>query len=197
MLQCDDVYEPLTWTQRQVFYLYYRAGIMLGVWLAFGVREFLELFWTVALMVSSCKADPTSLRRLMDFGWGACGRFLETLGCVAFMNLIFWFSCNIFWKANFSYAVEFYLWGFVNDFFGDCAASGYKDVYGWDCLPPTQIFSETAIDAALTVLGLLLAGPAGAFGLAALATAAAAVAGLALNFHRQSNLVNPSPQRGL
>ena len=41
------------------------------------------------------------------------------------MNFVFWFSCNKFWDASMDYAVKFYLWEFVNDFFGNCGASGY------------------------------------------------------------------------
>ena len=32
------------------------------------------------------------------------------------------------------HAVQTYLWDFVNDVFGTCAASGYKDAYGFDCI---------------------------------------------------------------
>ena len=32
-------------------------------------------------------------------------------------------------------AFELYWWGFVKDIFGFCAASGYIDAFGFDCLP--------------------------------------------------------------
>ena len=59
----------------------------------------------------------------------AC-KYVYTGACAVFMNFIFWFSCNIFWAADMNYAIKNYLWGFVNDIFGECAASGYKDIYG-------------------------------------------------------------------
>ena len=40
-----------------------------------------------------------------------------------------------------SRAFDLYLWPFVNDFFGVCAASGYKDTYGLDCLGSTFLWS--------------------------------------------------------
>ena len=52
-----------------------------------------------------------------------------------FANFIFFVACMMFWPVSLNYALENYLWGFVKDVFGACAASGYMDVYGWECLP--------------------------------------------------------------
>ena len=172
--------------EMQVFYLYYRIGIMFGVWLPFGIREVADLFSTFLLPLVPVTSEGNKhtrttdqvARHLLSYGWGVCGRFVETLGCSIFMNFVFWFSCNIFWAADFNYAIKYYLWGFINDVFGVCAASGYKDVYGWSCLPPTQFFSETTNTAVGTVIGLLLAPAASAIGVAAAASLAVAVSGI-------------------
>ena len=39
--------------------------------------------------------------------------------------------------ANWSTAIDAYLWPFINDIFGKCAASGYKEAYGLECLSNT------------------------------------------------------------
>jgi hypothetical protein len=62
------------------------------------------------------------------------GHFLRLLFCAAVMNTAFWFACISFFGTPFRVALEAYWWGFVKDIFGVCAASGYKDSFGFDCL---------------------------------------------------------------
>ena len=129
-----------------VFYLYYRVGVLCGVWLPLALTEALELGLAACRAISSlsCRRfagisskdhQQAALRAVAAWAYGIGFRFTEHLVCVLVMNAMFWLCSNTFWQADLAYAWEHYFWGFVNDVFGLCAASGYAGVYGWDCLP--------------------------------------------------------------
>lgn len=40
-----------------------------------------------------------------------------------------------YWRIGFFYAMERYMWGFVNDLFGVCAAGGLAATWGLECIP--------------------------------------------------------------
>ena len=63
-------------------------------------------------------------------------RFLETLLCALALNFIFFLvTVKLQWQTSWDFASRKYLWGFVSDVFGDCAAGGYKDEWDLRCVP--------------------------------------------------------------
>ena len=45
-----------------------------------------------------------------------------------------WFASLVYYRININYAARLYLAGFVADLFGQCARSGFGDVWGFECL---------------------------------------------------------------
>ena len=122
------------------YYLFYRAGVTLGLWLPYGARELLELLARCLALGSLHLQDADAARqrvkpelRLMLAGFVA--RFGETLFCAVAMNLTFGVFCELFWDMEWGRFFRDFLWGFVRDVFGACAASGYADVWEYPCIP--------------------------------------------------------------
>ena len=65
---------------------------------------------------------------------GLLGRFTETLCCVCLMHVVFWLYCSIYWDNEAEVAAT-YFWPFIDDPFGACAASGYREAWGLPCIP--------------------------------------------------------------
>jgi len=62
-------------------------------------------------------------------------RLIETVLCCLLLNIVmFTVVVLVQWDALFDLAMKEYFEGFVTDIFGTCAASGYKEAWGFDCL---------------------------------------------------------------
>jgi len=126
--------------EMQVFYLYYRVAIFVGLWMPFVLRETLVVLSSIFKIITwgagtdeDRKQQRSDIVKLLI---GSCVGFSDTMIVAILLNTTFWLGCNTFWEpSTMMYAIEYYLWGFIKDFFGICAASGYMDVYGWECLP--------------------------------------------------------------
>ena len=94
------------------------------------VREIIELFCDARLFAKA--GGPFSRQLVIEKVQGIFGRFCEALLAVVILNSIVFFTTTVLHFEN-DNAIEFY-WGFVSDVFGVCAASGYKDAWGYECI---------------------------------------------------------------
>jgi len=62
-------------------------------------------------------------------------RLIETVFVCQLLNGLFFFVVVLIqWNARLDLAMDQYFEGFVTDILGTCAASGYKDAWGFECL---------------------------------------------------------------
>ena len=126
-----------------VYFCFYRTGILMSLWVGALVRESFEL---IALLTSPNEVRQTLLRELkenprqfiLSAAKGSMFRFIEPLSVAVMLNFFFGLACTIYWNKDaegFKYSIKHYVPGFVEDIFGACAASGYKDDFNLDCLP--------------------------------------------------------------
>ena len=82
-----------------LYYVYYRAGVMLALWLPFGAREVLEQVASAVALARVHREDPEAakeranpeVRRAL---YQLSIRFSETLCCALCMNALFWLFCH-------------------------------------------------------------------------------------------------------
>ena len=123
-----------------VYFVYYRITLMLSTWLPFVINESLQVMGVllqIAFQHSRWKRSRRAKRAAKLIGHLSTRtliHFCTTLVFAAFMNVAFWLGCQLFFDAELTQAFDLYLWGFVKDIFGFCAASGYMDAYGFECL---------------------------------------------------------------
>ena len=60
--------------------------------------------------------------------------FVETLALALLLGGTLWFICNTYWGVPLWDSARLYLWGFMSDPFGICAASGFKEAWGLECI---------------------------------------------------------------
>jgi hypothetical protein len=131
--------------EQLVHWFYYRVGLSFSVWLPFIAREVLEgwynmtqtviLAWSEILLGEERSAlDAAARKRYTTALVGLATRFAETLVCVSVMNFMWWLYNTIYWSGDIGTAWRMYGWGFVKDFFGFCAASGWADYWGMYCV---------------------------------------------------------------
>lgn len=132
--------------EQLIHFFYYRIGVTCCVWAPFVLRELIEgAVWSASNKLirlatretaggSRCEACRRELLANRSVFFGVLGRFTETLACVVMMNLLFWLYCSMYWNNELDMAARAYLWGFVRDLFGQCAASGWADMWGMDCM---------------------------------------------------------------
>ena len=65
----------------------------------------------------------------------ALGPFVETMIAAVALCCTYWLASLIYYRIDVSYAARKYLWAFVTDVFGECANSGFGDVWGIACVP--------------------------------------------------------------
>ncbi len=119
-----------------VYFIYYRVALLYGVWLPYIVEQGFQViaFLMKTLWVEKCERSQKGLKGAIDFVVQMSMNFVASLVCAAFMNALFWLFCQLFFGADLEFAVQEYFWGFVRDLFGSCAASGYQEAFGFDCL---------------------------------------------------------------
>ena len=62
-------------------------------------------------------------------------RLIETVLCCLLLNVLMLLVVVLIqWNARLDLAMDKYFAGFVTDIFGTCAASGYKEAWGFECL---------------------------------------------------------------
>ena len=93
------------------------------------------LAWSEILLGEERSAlDAAARKRYTTALVGLATRFAETLVCVSVMNFMWWLYNTIYWSGDIGTAWRMYGWGFVKDFFGFCAASGWADYWGMYCV---------------------------------------------------------------
>ena len=124
-----------------VYYVYYRIALLLGVWLPFSINESLHVSGTIIFKFivppsgsRQKRSVKSQVRVALRLVCKSAMRFSLTILCAAFMNTTFWLGCQLFFDTPLDVAYDLYLWGFIEDIFGECAASGYKDAYGFNCI---------------------------------------------------------------
>ena len=121
-------------------YLYYRSGVSYGLWLHFACRESFEFFARAFALLVVYRTDDAARGRqqvrdeAVPMLAGFAVRFVETLACAVGMNFAFAMFCNLFWHTGNERFMQNYLWGFLNDVFGTCAAGGYMEAWGYQCI---------------------------------------------------------------
>jgi hypothetical protein len=63
-------------------------------------------------------------------------RFVETMLGAVGLNMMLWYGCVSYWQGSnqdMAFSAKKYLWLFVEDVFGTCAASGYRFEWGYSC----------------------------------------------------------------
>lgn len=122
-----------------VYYVYYRAGITFSLWVPWAARELFELIARAIALVELHAKDAATARRqvkpeLMEFAANVAVRFVETLACAVLMNCTFGLFCEFFWNVDWERFFDLFFFGFVKDIFGACAAGGYMDEFGFECV---------------------------------------------------------------
>jgi len=63
---------------------------------------------------------------------------IDRLIAAVCLNLFCWIAVSVFqWGDHLEVAISDYLFGFMQDVFGWCAAGGYYDAWNYDCIPFT------------------------------------------------------------
>ena len=118
---------------------FYRVGVGIGLWWSFIAVDLFDLSAVLfdALLHRRPLHSEHTLPRLLGYAIFDRGlrAFAETLLAAIVLCICFWYACLGYWRVDMSHAAQMYLWGFVKDVFGYCAASGYKEAWGLDCLP--------------------------------------------------------------
>jgi len=144
--------------EMMAYFLYYRIALRLGVWAPWLVQQVQELVGRVVQLVrllewcdaialreesaarggdrAAAPAKSTLVCRLLyQAALQLTTSFVEAFFCACVMNSVFWLACMLFFQTPLDVGFDAYFVGFLEDIFGFCAASGYKDPYGFDCLP--------------------------------------------------------------
>lgn len=129
----DDLLTPLSMLTD---FMYYRVGIFYTMWLTWVLRELFHLCsGMLHLCASHERKDSLTLRVGLEKIAAVVGRFFETVGAALFMNLVVFTTTTVLqFGDSFAYAWVNYAEGFITDIWGTCAASGYKDAWGYDCI---------------------------------------------------------------
>lgn len=49
------------------------------------------------------------------------------------LHVLFWLYCTIYWD-NERHVADSYFWAFLDDPFGACAGSGFRERWGLECI---------------------------------------------------------------
>ena len=93
------------------------------------LREVVQLFCDVQHF---SKASITR-KAIIEKVFAVLGRFCEAFSAVLVLNTVVFFTTTVLHFKN-DNAFDLYYWGFVSDIMGLCAASGYKDAWGYACI---------------------------------------------------------------
>ena len=116
--------------------MYYRVGLAYTMWLTWILREVLHLCADAFhLCVSSNRKDSLTLKIGLEKIGSVAGRFVETVWAALFCNFVnFILTTVLQFNTSFGQAWNNYAGGFISDIWGNCAASGYMDEFGYSCI---------------------------------------------------------------
>jgi len=138
--------------EMMLYFAYYRVGLSYGIWTYFFINE--TIFIVSKIFACFCqrqvkaqdKAQVEAQVEVTKRSWNpltAAGltlmktaqRLIETVFVCQLLNGLFFFVVVLIqWNARLDLAMDQYFEGFVTDILGTCAASGYKDAWGFECL---------------------------------------------------------------
>jgi len=131
--------------EMMVYFMYYRISISVGVWMPAAIHAvqltIARLWQLLDFLFTERGHSPAQIVRegahqlLGQLGAWLASQLVRKIASVVFMNTLFWFACFLFFKGELRAYIELYWWDFARDVFGTCAASGYKEAYGFDCIP--------------------------------------------------------------
>ena len=91
------------------------------------------------ISIATLHATSVRLRNLrLQLGYLLLNRAVrplcETLVAAVALCIAYWFGCLVYYRIDIGYSARLYLWHFVKDVFGQCANSGFGEVWGYACL---------------------------------------------------------------
>lgn len=129
--------------EQLLYFCYYRLGILMSLWVGTLYRESFELAAMLtsprevrASLLKECSAQPW--RWMSSAVRGAAIRFCETMAMAICLNFLIGMCSCSYWATSsddLTYCLANHIPDWVADVFGTCAASGYAELYGLDCLP--------------------------------------------------------------